>query len=102
MKETKGKDILVFSVHPGLVLTSIGDGMTKLAQFQIVKMLLQLFLKTTAQGAYTSVFAATDSSLKQHNGAYLLDCRIGTASALAQDDAMAQELWEKSMSIVRL
>ena len=67
-----------------------------------IPQLLQLFLKTPSQGAATSVYAASNRSITDHSGAYLIDCRIAEPSTLALDEKLAQDLWNMSMKIVGL
>ncbi len=44
-------------------------------------------MKTVAQAAATTVWAATEPSLAGHGGAYLADCQIDKADAAATDPA---------------
>ena len=67
-----------------------------------IPQLLQLFLKTPSQGAATTIYAASNQSIVNHSGAYLMDCQISEPSNLAKDKKLAQDLWDKSMSIVGL
>ncbi len=53
-------------------------------------------MKTVAQAAATTVWAATEPSLAAHGGAYLADCQIAEADAAATDPAAARRLWELS------
>ena len=60
----------------------------------------RLFMKTVAQGAATSVFAATAPELEGASGAYLSDCAIATPSPEALDDALADKVWALSVRCV--
>jgi hypothetical protein len=57
-------------------------------------------MKTVAQAAATTIWAATEPSLAAHGGAYLADCRIDKAEAAATDPATAQRLWQLSQQWV--
>ena len=46
-----------------------------------------------AQGAATSVYAATSPELDGKSGAYLADCKVANPSKQAQDEQLAQKLW---------
>ena len=46
------------------------------------------------QGAATAVYAATAPELNGQSGAYLQDCKVGKASATAQDAGLATKLWD--------
>ncbi len=46
-----------------------------------------------AQGAATSVYAATAPELTGKSGAYLCDCNISKPDAKGQDEELAKKLW---------
>jgi retinol dehydrogenase-12 len=48
------------------------------------------------QGARTTLHCATSPELAEHSGRYYDECREKQPSQLAQDEALARELWEKS------
>ena len=56
-------------------------------------------MKSSAQGAYTSIFAAISPALDGYSGAYLEECSIAQPSALAESDKLAKELWDRSLKI---
>lgn len=98
-RRTKGTGVSSFSVHPGVVATRIAqDGDTLVAG--IAWKLMSYRMLTPEQGAETTVYAATDSSLESHSGAYLSSSGIATPSALALDDDLAARLWEFSEEAV--
>ncbi len=118
------KGVSVFAVHPGVIPTDLGRHLTE----DDIKALMssqslsgekkesggtsrgKLALKTIPQGAATSVWAATSSSLNGKGGLYLEDCAIaeevpvGVAEhgyyAWAVDPAAAEKLWQVSEQIV--
>jgi len=59
-----------------------------------------LFAKTAAQGAATSVFAATAPELAGQSGQYLVNCAVATSSLEGQDAALAERLWAASAQFV--
>ena len=61
--------------------------------YAIIKPIALLYQKTPAQGAYCSVFAATQA---EFSGKYLFHCREQEPSKLAQDEHVAKKLWEES------
>ena len=86
--------VLAFSLHPGVIPTNLSRSMGALgAVFRTVG---RLFMKTVAQGAATSVFAATAPELEGSSGAYLSDCAIAIPKAEALDDALAEKVWALS------
>jgi len=61
---------------------------------------LKLFSKTPAQGAATSVFAATAPELAGRSGSYLANCAVSSSSPDGQDAELAERLWAVSEQIV--
>jgi hypothetical protein len=55
-------------------------------------------LKTQAQGAATTIFAATAPEIP--SGAYLVDCKEAKSSAAGRDMNVASALWEKTEELV--
>ena len=58
-------------------------------------------MKSVAQAAATTVWAATEPSLAGRGGAYLADCQIAEAAPAATDPATAQRLWLLSQEWVQ-
>jgi WW domain-containing oxidoreductase len=52
-----------------------------------------IFFKSVAQGAATSVYAATHPALAGVSGEYLSDCNLARPRKVAQDLALAERLW---------
>jgi NAD(P)-dependent dehydrogenase (short-subunit alcohol dehydrogenase family) len=86
--------VLAFSLHPGVIPTNLSRSMGALGT--VFRTVGRLFMKTVAQGAATSVFAATAPELEGASGAYLSDCAIATPKAEALDDALADKVWALS------
>ncbi len=61
-----------------------------------VRALVTRRLRTPEEGARTSVFCAAAPELATETGGYFADERPRTPSAVAQDDALAAELWRRS------
>ncbi|NNL65266.1 MAG: hypothetical protein HKP30_03385, partial [Myxococcales bacterium] len=103
-----GDRLLSLSVHPGVIQTELSrhlpqailDGMRANFEQRGVQ------VKSVAQGAATSVWAATAPELADHGGAYLADCQIaepirdenatGGYAPWAYDEASAKRLWTES------
>lgn len=84
----QGSNIEVFSLHPGVIATGLSRHM---GIVHYIKCYVMSFcLKSTEQGAATSVYAATAPELAGKSGAYLIDCHIAEPSAEAQD-----ALWQR-------
>jgi NAD(P)-dependent dehydrogenase (short-subunit alcohol dehydrogenase family) len=87
-------------VHPGGVATNLGGGQGPI--LSVVHKLVMAFMKTPAEGARTSIFAATAPEAVGKNGAYYADCREKQPAAHCRDDATARALWEVSEQLTGL
>lgn len=105
-----GLGITANAVHPGGIMTGLQkhlqtEEMRAMGWFKEDGTLLDLF-KTPAQGASTSVWAATAPALAGQGGLYLEDCRQGLPMAPRErfagyaphimDADLAHRLWEVS------
>ncbi|MGB9223724.1 SDR family NAD(P)-dependent oxidoreductase [Mycobacterium sp.] len=92
--------ITALAVHPGTCATNLGRYMDRATAKKLFAMSTTTFapenMKSVAQAAATSVWAATASSLAGHGGAYLADCQIAEADPAATDPVTAQRLWSLS------
>jgi NAD(P)-dependent dehydrogenase (short-subunit alcohol dehydrogenase family) len=92
--------ITALAVHPGTCATNLGRYMDRATAKKLFSMSTTTFapenMKSVAQAAATSVWAATAPSLAAHGGAYLADCQIAEAALEATDPATAQRLWDLS------
>ena len=62
----------------------------------------QVFLKTPLEGAQTTIFCAVSEEMEGVTGKYLADCRImNTSNPQADDDQLAERLWEVSMKLTQ-
>jgi retinol dehydrogenase-12 len=83
------------SLHPGFVATRFGDEAGGL--YSVGIRVSKLFFASPAEtGAETLVYLASSPEVAAVSGVYFRDCRPGTLSAEAQDDALAQRLWQES------
>ena len=100
--------LLSLSVHPGVIETDLARHLPEavVAAMRINFKEAGIIPKNVAQGAATSVWAATSSDLVGHGGAYLLDAQIATPvteeeprtgyAPWAYDAAGAGRLWTQS------
>ncbi|HET9957226.1 MAG TPA: SDR family oxidoreductase [Polyangiaceae bacterium] len=91
--------VRAFSLHPGVIPTplsrSLGVGGV------LFRTLGAPFMKSVAQGAATSVFAATAPELDLHSGAYLSDCAIAMPSREATDPELAERVWRATEAFIK-
>jgi NAD(P)-dependent dehydrogenase (short-subunit alcohol dehydrogenase family) len=92
-----GRGVTSNSFTPGFVATRFGDqaGGLYAAGVRFAK----LFAATPEKGAETLVYLAASPEAANINGQFLQNCRPGTLSAEAQDDAVARQLWRESERI---
>ena len=92
--------ITALAVHPGTCATNLGRYMDKAPATKLFSMSTETFapanMKSVAQAAATSVWAATEPSLTGRGGSYLADCQVAEAAAEATNPATAQRLWSLS------
>lgn len=101
------RGVRAYSVHPGMIVTTdLGRTMTK-DDYRQMKERAKANpsgglppVKTEAQGAATTVWAATAPELDSHGGAYLADCAVAEPAAWASDPQEAARLWALSEQLV--
>lgn len=90
--------VLALSLHPGVIPTNLTRSMGTIGS--IFRAVGGAFTKSVAQGAATTIVAATSPALAGQSGAYLSDCTVRRPSRAAQDDASAARLWSISERLV--
>ncbi len=87
------------SLHPGRIATDIFRRMPRplLALTKVVRPMI-----TPEQGAATTLHCATAKADDIPHGAYFSKCQVADTSKLAQDAALARELWDRSAAWVGL
>lgn len=90
-----GTGVTAFSIHPGVIPTNLSEHFGIAGK--IYRAVGGLFLKSIAQGAATTVFAATAPELSEaHSGSYLADCNEAQPRPPGLDPALAERTWELS------
>ncbi|XP_064640903.1 retinol dehydrogenase 12-like [Lineus longissimus] len=100
-KRLKGTGVTANTLHPGTINSDFGRhaGLTKLPG---VAGFSQLFLKTTVQGAQTSIYCCVAEELETVSGKYFSDCKEKKCSGEAYDEDAAETLWDVSETLVGL
>jgi NAD(P)-dependent dehydrogenase (short-subunit alcohol dehydrogenase family) len=87
-----GTGVTTNSLHPGFVKTRFGDESGgALASFIGF---LKIFAITPEKGAETIIYLASSDEVAKTTGLYFYKCKPVEPSKLAQDDAVAERLWE--------
>src|SRR5206468_9485922 len=104
----QGDGVRAFAVHPGAVVTELMRSMTEDEQRAALARAREIgSMKTTEQGAATSVWCATSEQLVGKGGVYCEDVDIAqpvppdspSATGVrpwARDPELAERLWESS------
>ena len=99
-----GQNVTVCSLHPGVIHTNLFRELEQeygvLAKF--LGVVLWPFLKSSKEGAQTTIYCATEEMITVGTGRYYSDCKEVTPSAKALDKATAKVLWELSEKAVGL
>jgi retinol dehydrogenase-12 len=82
-----------YALHPGVVASDVWRRIP-----WPFRALFKLSLITNQQGALTSIHCATSPEVEGHDGRYYDECREKTPNPVAEDAALARELWEKSVA----
>lgn len=90
-KRVAARNIIVSSLHPGVVASDIWRSIP-----WPFRDLMKLFMISNDEGARTSLYCATSPDLNGKSGLYWDSCREKRPSRAAQDGALAAELWLRS------
>ncbi len=99
-KKLEAKRVTVNAVHPGAVATSIWSGAP--GWMKPLVAIAKRFMLSPAQGAERIAYLAASPAVEAKTGLYFEKNRSKTPSWLAQDDAVAAQLWSESVRLVKL
>jgi retinol dehydrogenase-12 len=86
-----GSGVTTYALHPGVVASDIWRGLPA-----PLRALIKLFMITPERGAQTTLDCATSAEAGRETGLYYERSKIKAPSAVAQDAALAHELWQRS------
>ena len=99
-RRLKGTGVTANSLHPGIVASKLSRHLPTVMQGN--NAVASWFVKTSEQGAQTSIHLAVSEELEGVTGLYFADCKERTPAETAQDDQAAKKLWEVSAKLVGL
>ena len=92
-----GGGITSYALHPGAVATDVW----REVPFPF-RGIMKRFMRTPEEGARTQIRCASDPALEGQDGLYWVDEAPARTNRAARDDALRDELWEKSAAWVGL
>jgi retinol dehydrogenase-12 len=90
-RRTAGTGITTYALHPGVIASEIWRRIPW--PFRPIAL---AFMRSTAEGARTTLDCATNPARAAETGLFYDDCRVAEPGPLAHDRALAARLWEES------
>ncbi|XP_038061579.1 retinol dehydrogenase 12-like [Patiria miniata] len=100
-KTMEGTDVAIFALHPGSINTDIKRNWAWWLR-TLSPLISFLFLKTTTEGAQTTIHCAVAEDLQKHSGKYFKGCRVQKVAPMARDDKLSRKLWRVSLQMTGL
>jgi NAD(P)-dependent dehydrogenase (short-subunit alcohol dehydrogenase family) len=93
------KGITSFALHPGVVRTGFGAGMSGFAKVLIF--LARPFMISARKGAQTSIWLATEPGMEAKSSQYFAKCQLARTSVLTWNEDNRNKLWDISKKLVK-
>jgi retinol dehydrogenase-12 len=90
-----GTRVTTYSLHPGAVASNIWRAVPQPFQW-----LMKRFMLSNEEGAKTPLYCATAPELAGTTGRFYNKCREVSPNPLAEDEALAKELWTRTEEAV--
>ncbi len=90
-RRLQGSGVTTYSLHPGVVASDVWRAVPG-----PLRWLMKQGMINTEQGALTTLYCATSPDCALDTGLYYDKCKAKVPSAVAQDKALAAELWRQS------
>jgi NAD(P)-dependent dehydrogenase (short-subunit alcohol dehydrogenase family) len=97
-KRLAGTPVTATCLHPGFVRTSIARDLGAIPRSLFG--LLSWFIRSPQKGAQTLVYLAGSAEVQGASGGYYFDCKLTQPAPAAQDDRVAEQLWQVSEKLV--
>jgi retinol dehydrogenase 12 len=91
-RRVPASEVTTYALHPGVIASDIWQ--RRVPRF--LAAIPKLFMKSTADGARTTIYCATSPACANETGRYYTDLHEKRPSRLAVDDELAAELWRRS------
>jgi retinol dehydrogenase-12 len=86
-----GSGVTSYALHPGVIATDIWRRIP-----QPLRWVMTRLMASPDEGAATTLMCATAPELANVTGRYYRNCHEGRPSRLAEDDGLADRLWDQS------
>ncbi len=96
-RRLRGTGVTTYAVHPGVVASGLWRRLPA-----PVRGTAKLFMISNEKGARTSVYCVTRPELASETGLYYAGCAQKRPTAVAEDRALAEELWRRSLQYCEL
>ena len=90
-----GSRVTTYALHSGAVATNVWRAIPRPIQW-----FMKLFMLSNEEGAQTSLYCATAPELATVTGRYYVKCREAPCSPLANDEALARDLWVRTEAAI--
>lgn len=90
-RRLEGTGVHTYSLHPGVIASDVWRRVP-----WPVRAVMKAFMKSTADGARTSIHCASSPAVADETGLYYTDCKPKRESRWGRDEALAAELWQRS------
>lgn len=91
-RRLEGTGLTTYSLHPGVVASDVWRKIP-----WPIRPLIKLFMISNEEGALTTLHCATAESCADETGLYYDKCAARKASRLGRDEALAADLWARSL-----
>jgi NAD(P)-dependent dehydrogenase (short-subunit alcohol dehydrogenase family) len=92
------KGVTAFALHPGLVKTGFGNGLSGFGK--LLMWLAGPFMISPEKGAETSIYLATEPKLETKTGHYFIKRKLAGTIEIAQNFTARNRLWNISEELV--
>ena len=100
-RRLQGSRVTATVLHPGVVRTAFGAE-DQSVFFRLMLPLMRPFMKTTAEGAATSIYLASSAQAAGVTGQYFANSKPKKSSKSSYDSAASRRLWQVSTDLVGL
>lgn len=100
-EKLRGSGVTVNAVHPGNTETDIANQAPKW-MFWFAPLVKYTVVKSSREGAQTSIYAAVSDETREVTGQYLADCGVAYSSPASKDKKQMELLWKLSETLTGL